>query len=123
MRMEKIRNPNLKPCTVVDCLGFRRTDKDSECDMCGTWHCAHCGISQHGRYHLRNTRKRTRRSEEDAGWDQYVSKVKTMRCPTCGHAVQRTDGCNTMTCSQCATIFCYRCGELRSNHEGNNVCG
>lgn len=25
--------------------------------------------------------------------------------------IQRTEGCDHMTCTQCSTNFCYRCGE------------
>ena len=31
-------------------------------------------------------------------------------CPTCNVRVQRSFGCNHMTCTQCRTHFCYRCG-------------
>uniref|UniRef100_A0A8C8E149 RBR-type E3 ubiquitin transferase n=1 Tax=Oryzias sinensis TaxID=183150 RepID=A0A8C8E149_9TELE len=57
-------------------------------------------------------------------------------CQTCTHAeklmicvdsihIQRTEGCDHMTCAQCNTNFCYRCGEryrhLRffGNHASN----
>ncbi|XP_063299256.1 E3 ubiquitin-protein ligase RNF217 [Pelobates fuscus] len=33
------------------------------------------------------------------------------KCPKCKVHIQRTEGCDHMTCSQCNTNFCYRCGE------------
>ncbi|KAJ1153288.1 hypothetical protein NDU88_006049 [Pleurodeles waltl] len=33
------------------------------------------------------------------------------KCPRCKIHIQRTEGCDHMTCSQCNTNFCYRCGE------------
>ncbi|XP_063166560.1 E3 ubiquitin-protein ligase RNF217 [Candoia aspera] len=33
------------------------------------------------------------------------------KCPKCKIHIQRTGGCDHMTCSQCNTNFCYRCGE------------
>ncbi|XP_054838964.1 E3 ubiquitin-protein ligase RNF217 isoform X2 [Eublepharis macularius] len=47
------------------------------------------------------------------------------KCPKCKIHIQRTEGCDHMTCSQCNTNFCYRCGEryrqLRffGNHTSN----
>ena len=32
------------------------------------------------------------------------------RCPKCKIPIQRSSGCNNMTCSKCHTSFCYRCG-------------
>jgi hypothetical protein len=31
-------------------------------------------------------------------------------CPSCGEAVQKTEGCNKMTCV-CGSLFCWRCGD------------
>ncbi|KAG5846669.1 probable E3 ubiquitin-protein ligase RNF217 [Anguilla rostrata] len=33
------------------------------------------------------------------------------KCPRCRIHIQRTEGCDHMTCTQCNTNFCYRCGE------------
>ncbi|XP_033726495.1 uncharacterized protein DDB_G0292642-like isoform X2 [Pecten maximus] len=45
------------------------------------------------------------------------AKVKTgiewnaQQCPRCKVFIQRKGGCDHMTCKQCGTSFCYRCGE------------
>ncbi|KAI8813644.1 hypothetical protein BJ742DRAFT_789028 [Cladochytrium replicatum] len=31
-------------------------------------------------------------------------------CPTCGSSVEKSEGCNHMTCRVCQTHFCYLCG-------------
>ncbi|XP_070534844.1 E3 ubiquitin-protein ligase RNF217-like isoform X2 [Ptychodera flava] len=33
------------------------------------------------------------------------------RCPKCRVYIQRSSGCDHMTCSRCKTEFCYRCGK------------
>lgn len=33
------------------------------------------------------------------------------RCPTCHVFIQRSTGCDMMTCNQCDQVFCYKCGQ------------
>ncbi|XP_011151656.1 E3 ubiquitin-protein ligase RNF14 [Harpegnathos saltator] len=37
-------------------------------------------------------------------------------CPHCKSAIEKSDGCNKMTCSHCGTYFCWLCG-MRLNPE------
>ncbi|KAJ3087024.1 E3 ubiquitin-protein ligase rnf14 [Quaeritorhiza haematococci] len=37
-------------------------------------------------------------------------KANTQACPTCNSAVQKSEGCNHMTCRICETHFCFLCG-------------
>mmetsp|Transcript_15349 Transcript_15349/g.27373 ORF Transcript_15349/g.27373 Transcript_15349/m.27373 type:complete len:291 (-) Transcript_15349:101-973(-) len=39
---------------------------------------------------------------------------RTVRCPSCKHGVQKSEGCDLMTC-RCGTRFCYIC---RANYDG-----
>lgn len=35
-----------------------------------------------------------------------------VQCPACDVYIEKTDGCNKMTCSRCHTKFCFLCGEV-----------
>ena len=35
----------------------------------------------------------------------------TKACPSCGVAIEKSMGCNHMTCSKCKGHFCWICGE------------
>lgn len=43
-------------------------------------------------------------------YHQYRHTHRTQRCPGCGTDIERTSGCNHMTC-RCGTHFCYVCGQ------------
>ncbi|KAF8971578.1 hypothetical protein BDZ97DRAFT_1787188 [Flammula alnicola] len=47
--------------------------------------------------------------EEKANLDWLTSS--TMMCPGCQCYVEKTMGCNHMTCWKCSQHFCYRCGQ------------
>lgn len=112
----KSGDPNLRPCIMTNCEGFRRRDVDSQCDLCGVSYCIKCGdrpTSHH--YHLRSTPSRKRKMEDP------VFVTRTLSCPTCGHGVERSAGCDHMTCSRCRHDFCWRCGLPGYGHPPN--CG
>ena len=35
---------------------------------------------------------------------------RTRACAGCGVRVEKSHGCNHMTCGRCGAHFCYRCG-------------
>ena len=37
--------------------------------------------------------------------------VNAHACPKCGAFIQRSAGCDRMTCARCKTPFCYQCGQ------------
>ncbi|CAG7847378.1 SubName: Full=Related to ring finger protein 14 {ECO:0000313/EMBL:CCA75181.1} [Serendipita indica DSM 11827] len=38
-------------------------------------------------------------------------KSSTTNCPNCSTSVEKSMGCNHMTCTRCSTHFCYLCGQ------------
>lgn len=51
-----------------------------------------------------------RKYEEEQQTQQWLSDYTTP-CPTCGIAIEKSYGCNHMTCKSCQTHYCYLCGK------------
>ena len=47
--------------------------------------------------------------EEQYAVDQYIESGNAQRCPTCKAAIERSEGCFHMNCTNCGTHFCYEC--------------
>ena len=43
--------------------------------------------------------------------EECKGQKNAQRCPKCNVYIQRSKGCDHMTCSQCKAEFCYKCGE------------
>lgn len=49
------------------------------------------------------------RYEEEQANKEWL-QASTMACPGCEVHVEKSLGCNHMTCTRCGHHFCYRCG-------------
>ncbi|EGO02005.1 hypothetical protein SERLA73DRAFT_86116 [Serpula lacrymans var. lacrymans S7.3] len=68
------------------------------------------------RYGASNVRKLIAKYEEEQSNKKWLES-STMGCPGCHVHVEKSLGCNHMTCAKCKQHFCYRCGDklLASN--------
>ncbi|OCH96590.1 RWD-domain-containing protein [Obba rivulosa] len=62
------------------------------------------------RYGAKNIRRLVERYEEERANERWLEH-STTECPTCNVHVEKSFGCNHMTCAKCREHFCYRCGE------------
>lgn len=89
-------------------LSTLHPDRLEICSKCAFAFCRICYSGWHGdlrRCHPRNPKELS--VEEQASYD-YL-RLHTSVCPTCSSPVQKTQGCNHMTCFSCNTHFCYLC--------------
>ena len=114
---EELNNcPFLHWCPVPDCMGYDigNINKDQlTCNSCAYQYCYYCGEAWHG--------KTKCKANIDKELDQWSYKNGVKYCPKCRRKVQKTFGCDHMTCIKCKHEWCWLCGE---NYSGNhtNVC-
>lgn len=95
-------------CVSPYCKGI--LDKNHICIFCHCFNCSKCGIvtsKNHGNC-----------SEEDI--KTYESLVDCKRCPHCKEWISKSDGCNTMWCTQCHTFFDYATGSILIGNDLHN---
>lgn len=71
--------------------------------------CRVCFKSWHGSFERCRPRDPNELSAEDKASYEFIAE-NTTSCPECASPVEKTEGCNHMTCVQCGGHFCYLCG-------------
>ena len=83
-----------------------------ENEECGFAFCRLCRRGWHGEFQrcdASGPRDSAELSKEEQASQDYIRR-NTSECPSCMCAVQKSHGCNHMSCFQCRTHFCYICG-------------
>lgn len=75
--------------------------------------CVECG-GDHGQHaKCDHKAKWYRLSEVDRElFNKQIAEGSAQHCPKCYLFVEKSDGCDKMTCSDCGTKFCLKCGDL-----------
>lgn len=88
------------------------------CTKCHFDWCFHCNAP----WHTDTTCKQFQRGDKHfKKWTKLKSRTgvaNCQKCPLCQVYIQRSTGCDHMTCSRCETEFCYKCGGLLSGIPG-----
>lgn len=81
------------------------------CDSCQFEWCFNCQSPWHSGISCENYRQGDNLFKK---WTKVRNRKhipNCQRCPKCNVLIERTEGCNSMTCNQCYSNFCYQCGE------------
>lgn len=81
-----------------------------QCSNCQFVWCFKCHAPWHNGLKCRDYRKGDKLLRSWASVIEHGQR-NAQKCPQCKIHIQRTEGCDHMTCTQCNTNFCYRCGE------------
>ncbi|XP_074343524.1 E3 ubiquitin-protein ligase RSL1-like [Apium graveolens] len=101
-------------CPYQDCSALIINEcggsvRKSTCPNCKKLFCYTCEVPWHAGYWC--TESRQMRDANDIMFGELVEKFNWTRCPRCGQAVERGDGCKTILC-RCGTSFCHECGKI-----------
>ncbi|XP_060947878.1 probable E3 ubiquitin-protein ligase RNF217 [Limanda limanda] len=81
-----------------------------QCGNCQFVWCFRCHAPWHNGLKCRDYRRGDKLLRSWASVVEHGQR-NAQKCPQCRIHIQRTEGCDHMTCTQCNTNFCYRCGE------------
>ncbi len=92
---QTVDNPILKLCPAEHCNGVITTTIHYVCQQCKVEYCSECMLKKH-------------MGPCDTNFERNFKDWK--RCPHCKMFIEKTEGCNHMTCN-CQHQFCYVCLE------------
>ena len=103
----------LKFCTTPDCQQIYRlrpnaTSSTLQCPSCFSTICSACNEEAHEGMTCEERRIHKDPAEQDRLFNEWVARNGGKRCPRCRSVIEKTDGCNHITC-RCGTHFCWKC--------------
>ena len=117
-RRQIIYNPNYQICPYPDCGSYAKkgNNKYVSCIHNGHKFCLICLKNWHG--------NESCQIDHNESFEKWKDTYKVKRCPKCKYFIEKNDGCNHITCSNCNYQWCWIClNEYDSNHfDMNGKC-
>ena len=90
---------------------FTVEDVRLTCEKCNHVWCFNCHAPWHEGATCKQYRKGDRHFKKWTKEHSHSGIANCQKCPFCRVYIQRSTGCDHMTCNRCDTHFCYKCGE------------
>ncbi len=123
------RPQEFRYCKTPDCMQiYRRSEAVSvlRCPSCFSEICSSCGEDSHERLSCEDARIHNNPAEQERMSEAWLLQQRGIKkCPTCSRLLEKTEGCNHMTCpfvfnpfthllkltsfSRCGAHICWRC--------------
>jgi hypothetical protein len=100
-------------CPSPDCPQiYRTTGRDTvlQCPSCLLRLCSNCHVEAHDGFACPES--------EDSLFQEWLKNNDVKNCPGCKIPIERSEGCNHMTCTQCQTHICWVCLQTFPRGEG-----
>ena len=108
----------LKYCTTPDCQQIYRHSPEIrilQCPSCFSNICSTCDEEAHEGITCQESRDRKNPSEQDRLFNEWAIE-HGKRCPECNSVIEKSGGCNHITC-RCGAHFCWKCGKTFNSNE------
>lgn len=113
-------NPHVATCPTPDCpYVFWIEDCFRQSFMicyCGAEFCCACGQEPHFPVHCQTRTYWYQQLHDEKTNFTWIEKY-TKPCPQCKTSIEKNQGCNHMTCTNCRTEFCWLCLKKDWRHE------
>ncbi|CAI2368084.1 unnamed protein product [Moneuplotes crassus] len=101
-------------CPSPDCINVIEWDAGKgpsklECPVCAQTHCLRCKTNWHEGFTCEEFLKIKEANPDDMTFYSLAKESKLQQCTQCKFWVQKTEGCDHITC-RCKYEFCYICG-------------
>jgi ariadne-1 len=115
-------NKNVRWCPFKGCDYISISNlggfKDVNC-LCGNSFCFACGNELHKPCSCEVLKKWSLKNESESENVTWIL-ANTKACPGCKKLIEKNQGCNHMTCSQCKYEFCWLCMVEWKAHDGSS---
>lgn len=101
------RSDEFHHCTTPDCAQVYRTVPGGvilQCPSCLIRICSGCNTEAHDGFTCEE-----RDQAEDKLYHEWAATHDVKNCPGCKTPIERSEGCNHMTCVKCQTHICWEC--------------
>lgn len=127
LRQKENENSSCKTCPncgfLTECKvpgrfrRYRAEDVNVTCSKCQFEWCFHCHAPWHPLITCRQFQKGNKPFKK---WTKSRTggAANCQKCPLCRVYIQRSTGCDHMTCNRCTTEFCYQCGGMYARIPG-----
>lgn len=104
-------------CPTADCkyiFVYEEGVNEFACPNCNKEYCLKCKTEWHKNMTCEQYQTQ-KQHQKDEYIIEFVKGKNYKQCPQCKFWVERTEGCDAMSC-RCGTQFCYRCGKRGDGH-------
>jgi hypothetical protein len=106
-------------CPTPNCefaFVFDKDDTQLDCPTCKKKYCLNCRVEYHKGFTCDEYKIVKDPEKLDKAFTDFVVGQKFKQCPHCQYWVERSAGCDHMTC-RCGKSFCYKCGGIYGSCE------